>query len=171
MEITTIINGRFIRSTIISEAVVEAYKTLIPEGRYPIALIKIDIDPLLIDVNVHPSKMTIKIANEKDIARIITNRLRTLLVNNNLIPDADANLHQEGYKKQTIFDSSLEVKDEFVQPNKIDLNSNINSNELKEEFKYKVEEKEVNLNLFKEENSFSLKDLNLKMKKMLKLIL
>ena len=87
MEISTIINGRFVRSNVISEAVTEAYKTLIPEGRYPIALISIDIDPLLIDVNVHPSKMTIKIANEREIGSIITQRLRRLLESNNLIPD------------------------------------------------------------------------------------
>lgn len=160
MEITTIINGRFIRSTIISEAVVEAYKTLIPEGRYPITLIKIDIDPLLIDVNVHPSKMTIKIANEKDIARLITTRLRTLLINNNLIPDAETNLHQEGYKKQTIFDSSLEVKEDLVAKDNIKLN-NFDLEEKANDFNYKVEEKENNLSFFKEDNSFSLKDLKI----------
>ena len=109
LEITTVINGRFIKSQVLNEALVAAYKTLIPEGRYPIALLYIDIDPLLIDVNVHPSKMTIKIANERQMGYILTSHIKELLVSNNLIPDTSIEQHVEGFKNERIFDESLNV--------------------------------------------------------------
>ena len=108
LEITTIVNHRYVKSNVINDAVVEAYKTLIPEGRYPIALIEINIDPLLIDVNVHPSKMTIKIANEHEMANLITSRIRANLISDNLIPDA---VEQDGYKKATLLNDLNEAKD------------------------------------------------------------
>lgn len=108
LEITTIVNHRYVKSNVINDAVVEAYKTLIPEGRYPIALIEINIDPLLIDVNVHPSKMTIKIANEHEMANLITSRIRANLISDNLIPDA---FEQDGYKKATLLNDLNEAKD------------------------------------------------------------
>ncbi len=126
LEITTVINGRFIKSNVINEAVVAAYKTLIPEGRYPIALIYIDIDPLLIDVNVHPSKMTIKIANERQIASLITSKLKLLLERNNLIPDTTVSEHVDGFKKEKLFDETLNLKDEFRVEEKT---NNLNLNE------------------------------------------
>ena len=167
MEITTIINGRFIRSSVISDAVVQAYRTLIPEGRYPIALIRIDIDPLLIDVNVHPSKMTIKIANEREIGSLITSRLRSLLEANNLIPDADTNIHQEGYKKESLFTPTMEVKEELVlNKDSINEEKEIHYNDAKPSFNEKLlnENNKIfsfkDLNNANENNDFSFKDLN-----------
>ena len=108
LELTTIVNGRFVKSNVINDAVCEAYKTLIPEGRYPIALINITIDPLLIDVNVHPSKMTIKIANEREMASLLTSHIRKILISDNLIPDA---VEQEGYKKASLLNDLNEALD------------------------------------------------------------
>ena len=108
LELTTIVNGRFVKSNVINDAVCEAYKTLIPEGRYPIALINITIDPLLIDVNVHPSKMTIKIANEREMASLLTSHIRKILISENLIPDA---VDQDGYKKASLLNDLNEALD------------------------------------------------------------
>lgn len=108
LELTTIVNGRFVKSNVINDAVCEAYKTLIPEGRYPIALINITIDPLLIDVNVHPSKMTIKIANEREMASLLTSHIRRILISDNLIPDA---VDQDGYKKASLLNDLNEALD------------------------------------------------------------
>jgi len=132
LEITTVINGRFIKSQVLNEALVAAYKTLIPEGRYPIALLYIDIDPLLIDVNVHPSKMTIKIANERQMGYILTSKIKELLVSNNLIPDTPIERHVETYKNERIFDESLNVfkslyeepkQNDFLSEDTFDFNS------------------------------------------------
>ncbi|ABO50406.1 DNA mismatch repair protein MutL [Desulforamulus reducens MI-1] len=61
------INGRYIRSGFLSSILQQAYDTLIPAGRFPIAILHIDIDPTQVDVNVHPTKMEIRMAREGEI--------------------------------------------------------------------------------------------------------
>ncbi len=168
LEITTIVNNRFVKSNVINDAVIAAYKTLIPEGRYPISLIKIDIDPLLIDVNVHPSKMQIKIAQENFIASKITEELRKVLIVDNLIPDALPS--EVGYKKPTLLDETNEaldydkieagykVKGEDIVSNiENKTNEPLISNDFKDEVKEEVKPFKFEVN---EDTSFSLKDLN-----------
>ena len=154
LEITTIVNGRFVKNNPIIDAVVESYKTLIPEGRYPIAVIRIDIDPLLIDVNVHPNKMQIKIAQEATIANLITTHLRKLLIKDNLIPDA---VEQDGYKKASLLDSENNVKafDEIEAGYKV---KGIFDTEVKASYN----EPKFTLNEEIESDNFSLKNLKTK---------
>ena len=64
-------NGRTILSKTLSYALERAYKTLIPLGRFPVAVIKITLPPEDIDVNVHPTKLEIKFKNEKFISSSI----------------------------------------------------------------------------------------------------
>ncbi len=160
LEITLIVNNRFVKSNVITDAVVAAYKTLIPEGRYPIALIKIDIDPLLIDVNVHPSKMQIKIAQENTIASLITEHLRKQLIVDNLIPDA---VEQDGYKKATLLDEYNEAKsyDEIEAGYKVEKKTEEPTSYI-DEAKKIVEDstQDKELVLHEEEQVFSLKNLN-----------
>ncbi len=118
LEITTVINGRFIKSQVLNEALVSAYKTLIPEGRYPIALLYIDIDPLLIDVNVHPSKMTIKIAGEREMGYLLTSKIKELLVSNNLIPDTPIEKHVDVYRNEHLFDQNLNISKDLYEETK-----------------------------------------------------
>ena len=66
-----IVNGRTILSKTLSYALERAYKTLIPLGRFPVAVIKITLPPEDIDVNVHPTKLEIKFKNEKFISSSI----------------------------------------------------------------------------------------------------
>jgi DNA mismatch repair protein MutL len=56
------VNGRFVRNMLLSRALENAYRTLIPGDKYPIAVIFVDIDPKEIDVNVHPTKREVKFA-------------------------------------------------------------------------------------------------------------
>lgn len=157
LEITLIVNNRFVKSNVITDAVVQAYKTLIPAGRYPIALIKIDIDPLLIDVNVHPSKMQIKIAQENTIASLITEHLRKKLIVDNLIPDA---VEQDGYKKATLLDEYNEAKsyDSIEAGYKVEKKSEVTDSYIDNINNIQEQEKELVLN--EEEPEFSLKNLN-----------
>ncbi|NOZ51071.1 MAG: DNA mismatch repair endonuclease MutL [Chloroflexi bacterium] len=54
------VNKRYIRDRNLSFAVIQAYHTLLPGGRYPIAVLFIDMDPGLVDVNVHPTKAEVR---------------------------------------------------------------------------------------------------------------
>jgi len=57
--ISTMVNGRFIKNYSLVRAIQEGYHTLLPIGRYPIAILNIEMDPILVDVNVHPSKLAL----------------------------------------------------------------------------------------------------------------
>jgi DNA mismatch repair protein MutL len=70
--IMTYVNGRLVRSRALSRAVTEAYRTLIPTGRYPIAVISLRIDPSQVDVNVHPAKMEVRFLREEELAGMLT---------------------------------------------------------------------------------------------------
>jgi len=75
------VNGRSVRSRVLTRAVIEAYRTFIPSGRYPIAMISLEIDPALVDVNVHPTKREVRFLREEDVAGAVVEAVsRALLV-------------------------------------------------------------------------------------------
>lgn len=86
LEITLIVNGRYVKNYNITNAVIDGYQTLIPIGKYPITVIYLEIDPLLVDVNVHPSKTEIKISNEEFLVGEITQQIKNALEAKILIP-------------------------------------------------------------------------------------
>lgn len=61
------VNKRYIKSPLIIRAVEEAYKNQIMIGKFPMAVLNIEINPELIDINVHPTKLEVKFSNDKDI--------------------------------------------------------------------------------------------------------
>ncbi|WP_339065847.1 DNA mismatch repair endonuclease MutL [Fusobacterium animalis] len=65
------INGRSVKSKIVEEAVISAYHTKLMKGKYPTALIFLEIEPNEIDVNVHPSKKVVKFANQNAIFDLV----------------------------------------------------------------------------------------------------
>ena len=65
------INGRSVKSKIVEEAVIAAYHTKLMKGKYPTALIFLEVDPSEIDVNVHPSKKIVKFANQNAIFDLV----------------------------------------------------------------------------------------------------
>lgn len=73
------VNSRSVTSKALLSALREAYRTLIPLGKNPIAVISLEIDPALIDVNVHPAKKEIRLLKEDEIAALLTNAVITAL--------------------------------------------------------------------------------------------
>jgi DNA mismatch repair protein MutL len=58
------VNGRFVRSPLFYRALDEAYRASMPQGRYPLAVLFLEIDPAAVDVNVHPSKIEVRFRDE-----------------------------------------------------------------------------------------------------------
>lgn len=85
---SVIVNGRYVRSYALLSAIVEAYHTLLPVHRYPIAVLHLKLEPSLIDVNVHPAKLEIRFSKEKELTAWIQEELKQQLRKQNLIPDA-----------------------------------------------------------------------------------
>ncbi|NLC34717.1 MAG: DNA mismatch repair endonuclease MutL [Erysipelothrix sp.] len=78
--IQVFVNQRMIRSSKLSNDVIEAYRHLMFKERYPIVVLKIELDTQLVDVNVHPSKWEVRIAKEKNLSELIQAGLRNVLM-------------------------------------------------------------------------------------------
>jgi len=77
--IFTYVNGRFVRDRIVNRSIFDAYRTLIPRDRYPIAILFIDFSPNWIDVNVHPTKREIRFRDQEKVYRSIHRVLQSRL--------------------------------------------------------------------------------------------
>lgn len=86
--ITLLVNGRVIRNLDIIRYITDSYHTYIPQDKYPIAVLKIDVDPILVDVNVHPTKMDIKFSKMDTLKDLIMKTITAKLESLTLIPDA-----------------------------------------------------------------------------------
>ncbi|MBM7655216.1 DNA mismatch repair endonuclease MutL [Neobacillus cucumis] len=98
--ISTMINGRFIKNYPLAKAIQEGYHTLLPIGRYPIVLLNIDMDPLLVDVNVHPSKMEVRISKEAELNELVTTMIKDTFKSKILIPSAYTPVKKEEPKSE-----------------------------------------------------------------------
>lgn len=84
--ITLILNGRSVKNFALTQAVLNGYHTLLPIGRFPIAVIEVTMDPLLIDVNVHPAKREVRLSKEVELGQLIQETIRLTLSRQTLIP-------------------------------------------------------------------------------------
>nr|WP_163530701.1 DNA mismatch repair endonuclease MutL [Halobacillus ihumii] len=107
--ISTIINDRFIRNIPLNKAIQQGYHTLLPIGKSPIVILKIEMDPILVDVNVHPAKLEVRFSKEKELYEIVESTIRESFRKQTLIPQVK---HQEEkkpvkpYSDQANFDFS-----------------------------------------------------------------
>lgn len=83
------INGRFIKSNIISKAIEDAYKPYMMQHRYPFTALHFSIDQSLVDVNVHPAKMEIRIQNSEEIYKYILGKISDALAHKEYIPKVE----------------------------------------------------------------------------------
>ena len=83
-----IINGRFISSVVINNAVRAGYDTLLTKDRSPVAFLSLRIDIGLVDVNVHPTKKLVRLSREKEIAEAVRKSVVDALHSQDLIPAA-----------------------------------------------------------------------------------
>lgn len=90
--ISLLINGRYIKNKQLLKAVLQGYGSKLMVGRYPFGVIDIHLDPLLVDVNVHPTKQEVRISKEEQLANLIEQTIYARLAKENLIPSALENL-------------------------------------------------------------------------------
>ncbi|MBU0700665.1 DNA mismatch repair endonuclease MutL [bacterium] len=80
------VNNRYITNKTISHAIYTGYHTLIPGGRYPIAVLFLKTDPSTVDVNVHPTKSEVRFHQEREIHQLVVKAVRETFINANLMP-------------------------------------------------------------------------------------
>lgn len=81
-----LVNGRIVRNTELNRVINDAYHAYKPDNRYPVVVLNIEVDPSLVDVNIHPTKMDIKFSNMEDLCKLITDMVRDNITGRNLIP-------------------------------------------------------------------------------------
>ncbi len=83
------VNNRFIKSSYLHHAVVSAYEDLIPEGQHPLYVLFLELDPVHLDINIHPTKQEIKFDDEKLTYNVLKVSVRHALGSNNVTPTID----------------------------------------------------------------------------------
>ncbi|MBE5821211.1 MAG: DNA mismatch repair endonuclease MutL [Clostridiales bacterium] len=99
----TYINGRHVKNKTMSAAIDEAYKTVIPHGKFAFTVLNLKIAPETVDVNVHPAKLEVRFQNEGDVFKAIYHAVKSALLGNDLsrIID-DSTEKQEIVKKEVV---------------------------------------------------------------------
>ncbi|AXI09154.1 DNA mismatch repair endonuclease MutL [Oceanobacillus zhaokaii] len=149
--ISIIINGRYIKSVPLTQAIIRAYHTLLPIGRSPIVVLRIEMDPILVDVNVHPTKLEVRFSKDKELFTVIEEMIKSKFREITLIPE----VQQKPKTKVQSFQSMMKF-DEPVRESVAESNENaqeiennqqipsIGSYEIKETTSYHVASDESN---------------------------
>ena len=114
-QINLFVNRRYIEDRSLTHAVVQAYHTLLPVGRYPLAVLFVELDPAEVDVNVHPRKTEVRFVDSNKIFRAIQRTVRRAIVDGAGVPemplgregerpaDAPAEPLTDGFESQETF--------------------------------------------------------------------
>lgn len=101
--ISLLLNGRYIRNYRLTQAIIAGYGSKLRPRRYPIAVVNIELDPLLVDVNIHPTKQEVRLSKEQELERLLTTSISEALdqnsqidsgLNNLLTPKKSTNIDQ-----------------------------------------------------------------------------
>lgn len=141
--IIILVNGRAIKNSEILKVIIDTYHTYIPESKYPIVILNINVDPILIDVNIHPTKMDIKFSKIDTLKDLINTTIKNKLESINLIPEIKSNLsihnyHDDSFQKQNLnaninednIDNKQSENNLLEYPLDIDSTYNINDNDI-----------------------------------------
>lgn len=82
----TIVNGRVVRNQEVNKTINDSYHTFKPDDRYPIVVLKIDVDTSLVDVNIHPTKQDVKFGKLEELKELISSTISEELKKIRLIP-------------------------------------------------------------------------------------
>lgn len=86
----TLVNGRVIKNYELNNTINDAYHTFKEDSRYPIVVLNIKADPVLLDVNIHPTKLDVKFSNFENLTELITQSITSALKTKLLIPKIEA---------------------------------------------------------------------------------
>ncbi|AMB99692.1 DNA mismatch repair protein MutL [Aerococcus urinaehominis] len=97
------LNGRYIKNYLLNQAIEKGYGSKLMVGRYPIAALHIEMDPQLVDVNVHPTKQEVRISKEKDLYDLVIKAIDQVLAPRQRIPrplEAEGNHEASKHSQQ-----------------------------------------------------------------------
>lgn len=152
------VNGRYIKHKRINYFIEAAYNTLLPKNKYPACFLKLEIDPALIDVNVHPAKTELRFQNEELILNEVKKSIYKALNSANIIKEIKKETFNEKSKKTNVNNSIFDNNnvENTLHINYDDLNNidNIKFTEVN----YKVDNDIKDKNIFEEVIENSIKE-------------
>ena len=115
------LNGRYIKDKNLSAAADQAYKGMIPIGRYGFIILNLEMDPKLVDVNVHPAKLEVRFEEESKVFKAVYHAIKSSLANSELVE----NVEKENSSQN---DAEINENNETNIETNIDKNIDKNSN-------------------------------------------
>ena len=144
----TLVNGRVVRNMDINRTINDSYHSYKPDNRYPVVVLDIQVDPSLVDVNIHPTKMDIKFSKIEELMTLIENIIKSTLKGTMLIPHVEVKMenteplfsteYRSLYKEQTLnLDRISEeatpyemvINEELVEDSSVELNVSLTCDE------------------------------------------
>jgi len=131
----TLVNGRVVRNTELNKIINDSYHSYKPDNRYPIVIMNINLDPSLVDVNIHPTKMDIKFSKQEELLLLVNKLIKNKLKETNLIPHIE---ESNSFYKANYSSENFETKNN-IEENKIVYEEQVlefgNLEEKKDEYK------------------------------------
>ncbi|MBP5678750.1 MAG: DNA mismatch repair endonuclease MutL [Bacilli bacterium] len=138
--LTTLVNGRVIKNNELNKCIIDCYHTYIHKDRYPIIILNIEVDPILVDINIHPTKMDIKFSKLDSLKDLLVKTITSKLEELTLIPEVSvrdsysvSEVHRQIVKKE-------EIEEEIETPKYEEIKLDFEVHEEKKEKKKELEE-------------------------------
>ena len=107
------VNGRYVKSKIVTKAVEDAYHTFMMQHKYPFTMLHFKIEPEFLDVNVHPTKMELRFQNGENVFRMVRDTLAEALRHKELIPKVE--LVEEERTRKSVPEKRIPIPEPFEQ--------------------------------------------------------
>lgn len=104
------INGRYIKSPLMTRAVEEAYKNQIMIGKYPVCVLNLEINPSFIDINVHPTKLEVKFSNDKEIYEAVYYAVKNALYAIPDVPQIEKKENKNSFSVKNLYSGKEQVE-------------------------------------------------------------
>lgn len=143
--ITTLVNGRVIKNNELNKCIVDCYHTYIHKDRYPVIVLNIDVDPILIDINIHPTKMDIKFSKMDALKELVIELLSKRLEELTLIPEVSV---RDSYSVSEVY-RQITTKEKYEEEKEL-LKDNTVYEEMQLDFEVHEEKKELEIQEQKE---------------------
>ena len=105
------LNHRMVRTYKLYKAIQDGYEDFIVKGRYPVCVLNIEMDPRLLDVNVHPSKWEVRLSKEIQMEYLIRDNVRKILAGNSLAPKVETSSARVEYYEPLSFDTDSLIRE------------------------------------------------------------
>ena len=143
------INNRMIRYPKALNTILDAYRRHLPPGRFPMIMMNIETDPSLVDVNVHPSKWEIRLAQEESLVTLINETIADLLIKDMKAPKVSLQSPEQVHFEKELLDIQNKEKMKVVEKNLIKEYQQALKKEKQEEDSTNKEEKRID-DIYKE---------------------